>query len=167
MTIKYIKRRSWIVTLMVWLTSCSAGNGNIAEMVKARGNPVVVASNYEEVLLKDGVVQVSLFSVTRDLNSTAPSKLTSGTCLVFSGDEAFKSRVRWHFESMQLPHEYTGSTMFASGRIGGTELGIIKVEDDGRGKMVFKKNVAIVYLEVGDKDHLIRQKPKPRPIGNK
>lgn len=147
--------------------ACAAEIVKISEVIKAHGRPVVIASGYDSVSLKDGLIEVSLYSVTQDVDSIDLSNLPKNTYLVFSDDYDLRGRVCWHFESMHLPHEYTGSTMFASRWTNGTSLEIVRVNDDRRGETVFRKDVSIVYLEVGAKGQLIRQKTKPRPLKGK
>lgn len=133
------------------------------DILKSRGFPSLLASDFEVKKLPDDLTQISFFGVTKEKN---PAKATlrdirPGSVLVFTDDGQFYNDVKWHFRTFDTD-DYSGSTMYSSLSSFGSTFEVITVGSNSRGTVRFKGRINIVYIEVGTKGQVIRLPTKRR-----
>jgi hypothetical protein len=150
---------------VIWVVAFSACSGkpvSLSDLFKTRGRPVAIASGYDYTSVDEGMIELSLYSVVRDPSTIDWRNPPTNCYLIFARDAEFLAKIKWHFISMNMPEEFTGSTMFLARDKSGTNIEIARLNDNQQVEIVLQKDVGIAYIEVGEKAKLIRKRTQER-----
>lgn len=151
------------------LCSCTKKTPNmitIEEMLRSHGVPTVLATDYK-IDREAQLLTITLFGVNKRVSAEATNHLHAGQIVVFCTDPRFIRELGFHFDDVQASTQFSGSSMFSALLKDDTKLTIFRIAEDGKAELQYSDYVIVVYLEVGDKDHLVRVRPsRPAPAGS-
>jgi hypothetical protein len=157
------KMKTIILTCLCFVfVSAQASDLSLAQCLKERGQPVVVASGFR-IEKMPPLRTVSIFGL--DIRGALGRLvLPEEHVLVYTSDLRFAQWTEIHFKYLLDPTQRSGSTMFST-LMWGTALDLVRFDVKGRFLNESHVVIDVAYLEEGTEGHLVRMRPQ-RPVPN-